>query len=485
VRLLSASGFIVTVLALACTERPRAAALQPPLARAATTAAAEGTLVVTTSEAPFVPSALKPTAGAGVNASITVRADQRRQTITGFGGAFNEQGWEALGVLADAEREAALRALFDRETGLGFDYCRLPIGASDYAVDRYTLDESPGDYTMAHFSLARDEQRLIPYVKAAQRVRPDLEFWASAWTPPTWLKTPPGFDGGAFRDEPAAYAAYALYLARFVEGYGKQGIPISMLVPQNEPAERTHYPSCAWRPEQYVTFLRDHVGPLFKQRGLKTQLFVGTINREDWDVFSVLRDAGAAPYISGVALQWGGLAHAAPIHAARPELPIMQSETECGNKAWQPGADPARAGNDFAYAVHTWRKFRDFFRAGASSYMLWNMVLDEQGQNIDTHSPWAQNSAIFVDRRTKRVVYTPMFWATKHFSRGVARGAKLVASDSAYEDQLAFVNPDGSVVVELMNAGETSVSLNVVVGKQSRDVSLPPRSFATLSLPPA
>ncbi|MEI9952709.1 MAG: glycoside hydrolase family 30 beta sandwich domain-containing protein [Pseudomonadota bacterium] len=432
-------------------------------------------------------SVLEPSSNSGAPSGITLTVDlsQRRQAVTSFGGAFNEQGWQALAALNPVDREAALRALFDREIGLGFDYCRVPIGASDYAIDRYTLDESPADYQMAHFSIERDQQRLIPYLKAARRVRPDLKFWASAWTPPTWMKTPATFDGGAFKDDPAIYGAYALYLARFVESYAEQGLPISMVVPQNEPQTLTHYPSCDWTPAQYVKFLRDYAGPLFKQRGLNTQLFVGTINFESWDLSSVLRAPGVAQYVSGVAIQWGGIAHAADIRASWPELPIMQSETECGNNPGEPGFNPDHAANDFSYAAHTWRKLRDFFRAGASSYMLWNMVLDEQGKNLDSPRPWPQNSAIVVDRRNKRVIYTPMFWATKHFSRLVARGGRLVRSDSAYEDQVVFLNPDGTVVVELSNTSNAIVSLNVAVDGYSRAITLPPRSFASLLLPPA
>ncbi len=42
---------------------------------------------------------------------------------------------------------------------------------------------------MEHFSIARDEMALIPYIKAAQAVKDDIKFWASPWTPPPWMKT--------------------------------------------------------------------------------------------------------------------------------------------------------------------------------------------------------------------------------------------------------------------------------------------------------
>lgn len=484
VRLVRSLIFCVTLVGFACAPQRVSAPETPRTAPLPLTAGA-GELIVTTEEAPFAKTPLRVDGASEPPAAvITLDAAQPRQAITSFGGAFNEQGWRALGVLPASEREAALRALFDRERGLAFDYCRLPIGASDYALDRYTLDESPGDTQMQHFSIERDKQQLIPYVKAAQAIRPDLKFWGSAWTPPTWMKTPPVFDGGAFKDDPTIYRAYALYLARYVESYAEQGIPVNMVVPQNEPSELTHYPSCDWTPSQYVTFLRDHAGPLFQQRGLKTQLFIGTINKADWDASSVLKDPGAATYVSGAALQWAGIAQAPQLRALRPDLTILQSETECGNNHWQPGFNPERAGNDFDYAAHTWRKLAEFFKAGATGYMLWNMVLDEQGKNIDSERPWPQNSAIVVDRPSKRVIYTPMFWATKHFSRLIARGAKLIGSRGDWPDQIAFQNPDGSLVIELMNVTEAPVSIHVDTGKLRRPVALPPRSFATLLLAP-
>ena len=93
------------------------------------------------------------------------------------------------------------------------------MGASDYATSRYTDDDTgtdvtpsssnrpPADTSMSMFSLSRDGQKLIPYIKAAQAVNPNLRFWSSPWTPPMWLKTgynsdsgtkkPSYFDGGS------------------------------------------------------------------------------------------------------------------------------------------------------------------------------------------------------------------------------------------------------------------------------------------------
>ena len=67
----------------------------------------------------------------------------------------------------------------DRADGAHFVMGRIPIGASDYALQRYTDDETANDTSLASFSISRDMMYLIPYVKAAQAVNGSIRFWAS------------------------------------------------------------------------------------------------------------------------------------------------------------------------------------------------------------------------------------------------------------------------------------------------------------------
>lgn len=80
---------------------------------------------------------------------------QRDQTWWGFGACFNEMGWSALQSLESSEREAILDRFFAPNGDLQFSYCRLPIGASDYANEWYSLNEHDGD-----LAIERDEQFL-------------------------------------------------------------------------------------------------------------------------------------------------------------------------------------------------------------------------------------------------------------------------------------------------------------------------------------
>ncbi len=137
-----------------------------------------------------------------------------------------------------------MKLLFGRD-GLRFGYGRVPIGASDYAIDRYSLDETAGDFEMSQFSVERDKQKLIPYIRAALAVAPHVQLWASPWSPPTWMKENAVFDGGHIKEDDATLHALALYLTRFVQEYGKLGIPIAVIHPQKEPNLELDFPSCA------------------------------------------------------------------------------------------------------------------------------------------------------------------------------------------------------------------------------------------------
>jgi len=115
---------------------------------------------------------------------LEVRFDKREQTIDGWGGCFNELGWVALQSVSPDAREEVLRNLFEPGRGLNFTICRMPIGASDYATNWYSLDDTPGDFELKHFNLDRDRAILLPYIKAAMKYQPAAENVGSPWSPP-------------------------------------------------------------------------------------------------------------------------------------------------------------------------------------------------------------------------------------------------------------------------------------------------------------
>src|SRR5215472_10669698 len=81
-----------------------------------------------------------------------VRPESR--PIQGFGACFNELGWTSLEMLSEGDRESILQELFDPAAGARFTYCRIPIGANDFATDAYSYDETDGDFGLKNFSIA-------------------------------------------------------------------------------------------------------------------------------------------------------------------------------------------------------------------------------------------------------------------------------------------------------------------------------------------
>jgi glucosylceramidase len=386
----------------------------------------------------------------------------------GFGGCFNELGWEALQGLDAAERAAILEALFGQE-GCRFTHCRLPIGASDYALEWYSHNEYDGDLEMAHFSIARDERFLLPYIKAAQAVQPKIEFFASPWSPPTWMKFPRAYNYGTLRWTPEILKAYALYLVKFIKAYAEKGVPIAQLHPQNEPVADQKFPSCLWTGPQMGEFIRDHLVPALHRHGLPVEVYLGTLNTADFNGFFLPALMDAKDAIAGAGLQWAGKDMAQRVHAAFPTLPITQTENECGDgkQTWD-------------YAEHVFSLLRHYIANGASAYVYWNMVLQPGGRST---WGWNQNAMITVDPATKAVVYTHEFYVMKHFASFIAPGARLLELSGALSgNALAFRNTDGSTVLVVNNPLTRSVTVEIA-GTVSLHAELPAHSFNTFLLP--
>jgi glucosylceramidase len=419
------------------------------------------------------------------NPDILIGSQKVEQVITGFGGCFNELGWEALQSLPKPEQDNILSALFDTVSGCKFTLCRMPIGANDYAVDWYSYDETPGDFEMKNFSISRDEIRLIPYIKMARAINQHLQIWASPWCPPSWMKTnnhyacsaskdfndlPDNMQGTEmktqFRMEDNVLKAYALYFQKFIEAYAAQGIPIYAIHPQNELNSCQVFPSCIWRPEDIARFIGGYLGPQLESAGLKTSLFMGTIERPQIErVDTILQNTAAKKYIRGVGFQWAGKDAIPLVHKKYPELLLMQTETECGDGS-----------NDWKAARHTWELMRHYFSNGANAYMYWNMVLDETGKS---QWGWKQNSMISINRETGQVVYNPEFYLMKHLAAYVSPGDYYLPVDNP--NCLAFRNKERTILI-LFNPLETEKTMKIRIKGMDYNIPLPAGSFNTLIL---
>src|SRR5690606_2383312 len=222
------------------------------------------------------------------------------------------------------------------------------------------------DYEMTKFSIERDKMYLIPYIKAALAVNPNIHFSSSPWTPPPWMKNNNAYDGGAnatIKDDDKTFQALALYLARFVEEYAKEGIEVKAVYPQNEPGFADQaYPMCGWNGEQMTRFIGNFMGPTFQERGLTAEIWMGTMSKVDVDdkTGHDVMEAGspAKPYIKAFGMQWGMVRVLDDF--SKYGLPMWNSEHQCGNYPWNQSGpyvqthNSERAPNDHNYAMESW-----------------------------------------------------------------------------------------------------------------------------------
>ncbi|HZH58973.1 MAG TPA: glycoside hydrolase family 30 protein [Metabacillus sp.] len=412
-----------------------------------------------------------------------VISDEKKRVIDGFGGCFNELGYEALTLLSEEDRNEVLDALFLPDGECQFSICRLPIGASDYALEWYSHNETDNDYEMEHFSIERDKKYLIPYIKEALKRNPDLKLFASPWSPPTWMKFPKAYNYGTLRWEPEVLKAYALYFVKFVQAYEEEGIRIHQIHVQNEVVADQKFPSCKWTGEQLREFIGSYLGPTFEEHGINSEIWLGTINApepweelmhgttSDYDVYAqtVLSDPTANQYIKGVGYQWAGKYAIQRTVQSYPELKYMQTENECGNGK-----------NSWEYALYVHNLYRHYFVNGANAYIYWNMVLQPKGRST---WGWEQNSMITVDPDSKNVINNPEYYVMKHFSHFVKPGAfRLETTGPWTGNTTAFQNSDGSKVIVIANPLKDARELILELNGEGKSFLLDAESVNTIVL---
>lgn len=437
----------------------------------------------------------------GSSATITVNSSQTFQDWHGWGGTFNEKGWAALQALSEADRTLAINLLFSVTDGLGLDWGRIPIGPSDYAVERYHLSSGPGQFSVDH-----DLQYLIPYIKAAQAVKGDVKYWASPWTPPPWAKSGntenSGYDKGYFNTE--HYQAYADFFVAWIQAYEAQGIPIDHVMPQNEPGWAQSYPTCAFGPARdstnsmdlpnpvtLGTFVDGYLFPALDAAGLGTNVWFGTLSNNSFfpDYFNDMMGKASWSRIVGIGLQWETQASIST--ALGSGKLVMQSEHKCGNYPWlgQMATSPADANrenflssmapNNHAYGEESWDLIKSWLEDGVHIYSAWNMVLDTGGFNLDEVRPWPQNALLAVDTGAGSLQITPYYYVFRHVAQYVDAGGVRIGVTGG--NALAFKNPDNSIVTIMFNEGQSPSQTTLSIDGTLVQFEIPARGWATVN----
>ena len=356
---------------------------------------------------------------------------------------------------------------------MGLSVCRTCVGSSDYSTEIFSYNEGEPDLEMQRFSLAHDRPYVLPILHEARQANPDLFLFSSPWSPPGWMKAGGSMLGGSIR--PRFFRSYAQYFLKFLQGYTAEGVPIQAVTVQNEvdTDQDGRMPACTWAQEYEIQFVRDHLGPLLRQSGLNTKIWILDHNYNLWGrAVAELDEPGVRKYCDAVAFHGyvGTPDMMSKCHDADPDAQIY----------WTEGG-PDYTAPDYLTDWANWgRTFTDAIRNWCQSITAWNLALDEKGRpNI---GPFSCGGLVTIHSQTREITRSGQYWAFAHFSRAVRRGARRLQSAGQFDglDHVAFQNPDGQKILVVTNHG---AARNVTLrrGDKTAGLAVGPDSLTTLS----
>ena len=427
---------------------------------------------------------------------LTVDDSKRFQEIDGFGASLTDSAaWLFAKKLPPAQMDAAFKMLFSRKTGIGLNILRQPVGSSDLAVTFYSFDdlcqqaakacttpEGVTDPKLEHFSLAHDQEYILPELKQILAINPGLHVMLTPWSAPGWMKTSGSMLGSNPETKeksslwPEDYAVFANYLVKTVQGYQAAGVPIWALSMQNEPlyAPPTYSGMQVLAAEQAI-FFGDALGPALNAAGLKVKVMAYDHNwdRPDYPE-TVLQDAKAGAVAAGTAWHhYGGdPAVMTKIHTEFPQKD--QWVTESSGGTWQTGNIFAEEAAELIAVTRNWSR----------GYVLWALATDQNhGPVVGGCDTCRGLVTIDLSIPDKPQVKPELdFYVLGQASKFLQPGAVRIASDEPAETTLkdvAFRNPNGTVVLYTLNAGKAAQGFRIGYKGKTAATTLPAGAVAT------
>lgn len=405
------------------------------------------------------------------------------QTYIGIGAAITDAAAETFAKIPADKQQEFLDAHFDPAKGIGYTIVRTNINSCDFSSDMYTY-VNENDVSLRSFSIVHDLKYKIPLIRKAmsssgQRVK----LFASPWSPPAWMKDNRDMlHGGKLL--PEYYDSWARYYTRFIKAYEKEGIPVWGISIQNEPMAVQRWESCIYTATEERDFLKNNLGPTMQKEGLGDKKIIVWDHNRDL-IFqraqTYFSDPEAAKYIWGIGFHWyedwsGGTPmydNIGRVQEAFPDKHLFFTEG-CAERfdstrfyAWSLGEEYGRSMiNDF--------------NNGMVGFTDWNILLDETGG--PNHVGNFCFAPVHADTRTGQLIYTNAFYYIGHFSKFIQPGARRISCAASRSQLLttAFLNPDGSRVVVVMNQSDEECPYFLWVNGQGAPALAPAHSISTL-----
>ena len=402
---------------------------------------------------------------------IFIDTNHKFETFLGIGGAITDAAAETFDKLSKEKQEELLNAYYDKDKGIGYSVIRTNMNSCDFSSFSYDYVEE-GDVELKTFDVSIDEKYKIPMIKQAQQkiAKEDFLFYFSPWSPPAWMKTNNEMKhGGALKKE--YYSVWAKYFTKFIRNYEEREIPVWGMTMQNESMATQTWESCVYMPEQSLDFVKNHLGPTLEKEGMKDKkIIIWDHNRDLAYQYAsvVLNDPEAAKYIWGVGFHWYEIF---PSKDQRWEnLRLLKKAFPEKGLAFTEGCPE---GYDRTKVMETYHGERyadnilNDLNCGTTLWTDWNILLNEQGgPNHVGNYCYAPVHAL----DNGELVFTYMYYYIGHFSKFIRpRAQRIVASSNRADVQTtAFVNPDGTTVILILNKSDDDYNLGVWIdGKQT------------------
>ncbi len=381
---------------------------------------------------------------------IVIDEQRTYQEMMGFGGAFTEAATYTMSRMSKENREKVLTSYYHPTEGIGYTIGRVHIHSCDFALGNYTYVDDM-DTELKSFDISHEYQWTVPFIKEAYAMRGEpIELLASPWSPPAWMKDNKDMNHGG-KLLPEYYETWARYYTKYIKAMQQEGLDIVAITVQNEPAACQIWDSCEYSAQEERDFVRDYLGPIMEKEGLsEVKIFIWDHNRDI--VFErasvVLDDPKASKYVYGTGIHWyvsEAFENVGKVHDAYPDKHILFTEgcQEGGVHlgSWDTGE---RYGRNMIGDFSNW----------CEGYLDWNIVLDETGG--PNHVNNLCDAPIIADTRRDEIIFNSSFYYIGQFSKYVHKGAKRIYSESENSGVLhvAFINPDGSIVVIIQNEGD-------------------------------
>ena len=414
--------------------------------------------------------------------TVTLIETNTYQAMEGFGAAITEStAWLMQNKMTTAQRTNLLHELFSTNSGIGLSYLRVPIGASDFRLVNYTLDDMPAgqtDYPLAQFNTARDQLWVIPLLREIRAINTNLSLMASPWSPPAWMKSTTNLYSGSLKT--GAHQAFAGYLLKFIQAYTATGLPIHAITLQNEPLHEPYtFPGTYMSAQQQIS-LAGTVGQLFQSNAITTRILCFDHN---WDNYAypntVLSNTTARSYLAGTAFHGyaGAVSAQSYVHNAHPDKDIYFTEISSGTWA---GSFSDRLMWDATQlligATRNWAK----------TIIKWNLALDASGGPKTNGGCSSCQGILTISTNTGAVTRQYDYYILAHISAFVRPGAvRIASSDTASDGPLtaAFQNTDGSTALIALNKKTTAQDYCIRWKNRLINYELPAKSLATFSWP--